>query len=65
MGAVSGMIITFVNVFGIAAPVLTGYIVGWTGSFDKAFYFAAALLVVAALSLSAVKHEPFDQVQRI
>jgi MFS family permease len=65
MGAVSGIIVTLVNVFGIGAPVITGYIVGWTGSFDKAFYFAAGLLVVAALSLSVVRHEPFDQPQRI
>lgn len=61
MGAVSGMIVTLVNAFGIIAPVLTGYIVDWTGSFDKAFHFAAALLAVAVVSLAVVRHEPFDQ----
>jgi MFS family permease len=60
MGTVAGMIVTITNAFGIAAPVLTGYIVRWTASFDNAFYVAAALLMVGALSISAVKHEPLD-----
>ena len=60
MGTVAGMIVTITNAFGIVAPVLTGYIVRWTGSFDKAIYVAAMLLVVGALSISAVKHQPLD-----
>jgi MFS family permease len=65
MGTVAGMIVTITNAFGIAAPVLTGYIVRSTASFDNAFYLAAALLVVGALSISAVKHEPLDLPNRL
>ena len=43
------------NVFGLMAPIVTGYVVALTGGYDDAFAVAAALLVagtVACLSLS-------------
>jgi MFS family permease len=65
MGTVAGMIVTITNAFGIAAPVLTGYIVRWTASFANAFYVAAVLLVIGALSIVAVRHEPLDRPSRL
>jgi ACS family D-galactonate transporter-like MFS transporter len=40
----------FNNVMGIAAPIVTGYIVGGTQSFSAAFLTAAGVLVVGILS---------------
>jgi ACS family D-galactonate transporter-like MFS transporter len=50
VGAVSGIMNFAVNVTGIAAPILTGYIIKETGSFSLAFMVAAAVLVVGILA---------------
>jgi hypothetical protein len=38
------------NTFGLLAPILTGYIVAATGSFDSAFIVAGALAFVGAVA---------------
>lgn len=50
VGTVGGIMNFFNNVMGIAAPIVTGYIVGGTQSFSAAFLIAAAVLVVGILS---------------
>ena len=49
--------------FGMVAPIVTGYIVKWTGSFDGAFYVAGALLFVGALISATMTRRPiaFDE----
>jgi ACS family glucarate transporter-like MFS transporter len=37
------------NVFGVFAPIVTGYIVKATGSFAAAFYIQGGIVIVAAL----------------
>lgn len=45
------------NVFGLLAPIVTGYIVQWTGSFASAFLLAGVLaLVGAVVSLTLTRH---------
>ncbi len=45
------------NVFGLAAPIVTGYIVQETGSFSSAFILAGALsLIGAAVSFTLTRH---------
>jgi MFS family permease len=45
------------NVFGLLAPIVTGYIVEWTGSFAAAFILAGALsLIGATVSLTLTRH---------
>ena len=44
--------------FGMVAPIVTGYIVKWTGSFDGAFYVAGALLFVGALISFTMTRQP-------
>jgi hypothetical protein len=39
------------NSFGLASPIITGYIVGITGSFDNAFFIAGALPLIGATSV--------------
>jgi ACS family glucarate transporter-like MFS transporter len=46
------------NCFGLLAPVLTGYIVKWTGSFDSAFYLAGCLLLLGALTAFTATRKP-------
>lgn len=53
IGAVTGVTLTCSNSLGLLAPILTGYIVFYTGSFDMAWYMCAAALLVAAV-LSAL-----------
>jgi ACS family glucarate transporter-like MFS transporter len=49
-------LLTFSNGFGIAAPVVTGYVVAATNSFDGAFELAAVLVLIGAtLALTATR----------
>lgn len=48
-GAAMGILIMGGNAFGILAPILTGYVIQATGSFDAAFGIAGALLVLGAV----------------
>src|ERR1700733_1737726 len=45
------------NIFGLAAPIATGYIVAATGSFTSAFLLAGALLIIGAVvTLTMTRH---------
>ena len=50
VGSVSGIMNFFNNVMGIAAPTITGFIVGATNSFTNAFLAAAAFLLVGVVA---------------
>lgn len=49
IGAVTGVTLTFSNALGLLAPIMTGYIVSWTGRFDIAWYMCAVALVGAGI----------------
>ncbi len=56
IGAAIGWVQFGGNLFGLAAPILTGYIVSATGSFTSAFVVAGALCVLgAAISLTMIR----------
>src|SRR5262249_27211079 len=63
VGTALGISIVGGNLFGSFVPVVTGYIVKWTGSFDLAFYIAGLLLFVAALICYTMTRKPlsFDE----
>lgn len=46
------------NLFGLIAPIITGYIVAATGGYDGAFAVAAALLVVGAIATLTMTRNP-------
>ncbi|HUB49406.1 MAG TPA: MFS transporter [Acetobacteraceae bacterium] len=46
------------NIFGLAAPICTGYIVAATGSFSSAFLLAGVLLVAGALIMLTMTRRP-------
>ena len=49
-GRVGGIMNFAGNIPAVAAPIITGYLVGSSGSFERAFLVAAALLVAGILS---------------
>ena len=65
VGTAIGISILGGIVFGIAAPIVTGFIVKSTGSFGYAFYVAGALLLCGVLSLLTMTRQPlsFDEVE--
>jgi ACS family glucarate transporter-like MFS transporter len=46
-----GFLVVGGNIFGLLAPIVTGYVVAETGHFDRAFMIAGLLLVVGATSI--------------
>ena len=58
LGAVGGFMVFFVNVGGILAPLITGYIVKSTGSFVGAFVLAAVLVMLGALAVAFFARHP-------
>lgn len=57
-GRATGLLILGGNVFGILAPIVTGYVISLTGSFDYAFAVAGALLVCGSLSALLLTRQP-------
>ena len=60
-GRATGLLILGGNIFGIMAPIVTGYVIQLTGSFDYAFVIAGALLVCGGLSALLLTHTPIAQ----
>jgi sugar phosphate permease len=60
VGTALGLSFVSGNIFGSLVPIVTGYIVKWTGSFDLAFYVAGGLLFVAALVCFTMTREPIS-----
>jgi ACS family glucarate transporter-like MFS transporter len=58
VGTALGISILGGIVFGIAAPVVTGYIVKASGSFNGAFYVSGALLLLGALTSLTLTRRP-------
>ena len=54
VGSVSGFVLLLSNCGGIVAPLVTGYLVQWTGKFDSAFFLAGACSVLGALTVMLV-----------
>lgn len=46
------------NVFGLFAPILTGYLIQATGSYTSAFLLAGGLLLVGAVAALTLTHRP-------
>lgn len=57
-GRATGLLILGGNIFGILAPIVTGYVIQSTGNFDYAFVVAGGLLVVGALAVFLLARKP-------
>jgi ACS family glucarate transporter-like MFS transporter len=51
VGVAMGFLVVGGNLFGLLAPIVTGYVVSETGHFDRAFMIAGFLLIVGATSI--------------
>ncbi|MGY3494256.1 MFS transporter [Bradyrhizobium sp. USDA 4502] len=58
VGVAMGFLVVGGNVFGLLAPIVTGYVVESTGNYDRAFLIAGALLVVGATSILTLTRSP-------
>ncbi len=58
IGVAMAFLIVGGNVFGLLAPIVTGYVIQATGSYDGAFVIAGALLVLGAGSILSLTRRP-------
>ncbi|EMF0716299.1 MFS transporter [Citrobacter freundii] len=52
MGAVGGVVHATANIAGILGPIVTGYIIEWTGAYNTAFFIAGGIAVLGAISVA-------------
>jgi sugar phosphate permease len=60
VGTAFGLLLLGGNFFGACAPVITGYIIKTTGSFDSAFLLAGSLVILGALISFTMTRKPID-----
>jgi ACS family glucarate transporter-like MFS transporter len=66
IGKVTSITVLGGNSFGLASPIITGYVVAFTGSFDRAFFVAGILpLIGAAATLSMTRRPIHPQVSLV
>jgi MFS transporter, ACS family, hexuronate transporter len=58
VGGVGGFVHLVANLAGIVAPMVTGYLIEWTGSFASAFVLTGAIAVLGALSVAIFVRQP-------
>lgn len=58
VGVAMAFLVVGGNVFGLLAPIVTGYVIELTGSFDGAFAIAGILLVVGATAVLMMTRQP-------
>jgi MFS family permease len=58
IGVAMAFLVVGGNIFGLLAPIVTGYVIAATGSFDAAFLIAGALLVIGAASVLLLTRRP-------
>jgi ACS family glucarate transporter-like MFS transporter len=59
-GKAMSILIVGGNAFGIAAPIVTGYVIERTGNYNLAFGIAGVLLVSGALILHTMTRRPIE-----
>lgn len=59
-GRAHGILVTGGNLFGVAAPIVTGYVISITGQYDYAFLVAGVLLLVGATAAMTMTRDPID-----
>jgi ACS family glucarate transporter-like MFS transporter len=62
-GTAFGILLLGGNLFGLCAPIVTGYIVKSTGSFSSAFGLAAGLALIGAVVAVTMTRQPLRPMQ--
>jgi MFS family permease len=60
IGKVTAVTVVGGNSFGLMAPIVTGYIIGLTGSFDRAFVVAGLLPLAGAVATMLMTRKPVE-----
>lgn len=63
IGVAMGFVVVGGNVFGMMAPVVTGYVIAATGSYAFAFVVAGVLLVCGAVSVLTLTRRPIGGIR--
>ena len=58
IGKAMGFLVVGGNSFGLCAPIVTGYAIAWTGSYDWAFIIAGVLLLAGATATLTMTRRP-------
>jgi MFS family permease len=58
VGKAMGFLVVGGNTFGLCAPIVTGYAITWTGSYDLAFVIAGVLLIAGATATLTMTRRP-------
>jgi dipeptide/tripeptide permease len=58
VGKAMGFLVVGGNAFGLCAPIVTGYAIAWTGSYDWAFIIAGVLLLAGATATLTMTRRP-------
>jgi MFS family permease len=61
IGVAMGFVIVGGNIFGMLAPIVTGYVIAATGSYSWAFIIAGSLLALGATSILVLTQQPIGQ----
>jgi len=60
IGKMTAITVVGGNSFGLMAPIVTGYIIGLTGSFDRAFVVAGLLPLAGAVATFLMTRRPIE-----
>jgi MFS family permease len=58
IGVATGFVVVGGNIFGMLAPIVTGYVISLTGSYSWAFIIAGGLLALGAASVLCLTRQP-------
>ena len=61
VGVATGFMVLGGNSFGVIAPIVTGYVIAISGSYNTAFVIAGGLLVVGAVSILTLTRRPIGE----
>jgi ACS family glucarate transporter-like MFS transporter len=59
-GKTTSIMVVGGNIFGILAPIITGYVIEWSGSYNWAFGLAGMLLVLGAFISLTLTRQPIE-----
>ncbi len=61
IGVAMGFVIVGGNIFGMMAPIVTGYVIAATGGYSLAFIIAGGLLALGAVSVLSLTRQPIGR----
>jgi len=61
VGKAFGMLTVGGNIFGLLAPIVTGYVVQYTGAFDSTFVISGCLLLIGSVVVMVLTRRPIGE----